>query len=81
MQKLSEYCGRPMFVLHNSTDVEDFEPFLWDFYNSVFFVITVVSTIGTRLSTGRSVLDIYKITCQTVREQLLSLCHGEDCVW
>ncbi|XP_021913562.1 open rectifier potassium channel protein 1 isoform X2 [Zootermopsis nevadensis] len=35
-----------MLVPHNSSDVEDFEPFLWDFYNSVFFVLTVVSTIG-----------------------------------
>jgi hypothetical protein len=59
MQKLSEYCGRPMFAPHNGSHVEDFEPFLWDFYNSVFFVITVVSTIGTLPSAGRSVLDIF----------------------
>jgi hypothetical protein len=59
MQKLSEYCGRPMFAYHNGSDVEDFEPFLWDFYNSVFFVITVVSTIGTLRSAGRGVLDIF----------------------
>ncbi|KAJ4431693.1 hypothetical protein ANN_20295 [Periplaneta americana] len=47
LQKLSEYCGRPMSVHPNGSDAVDFEPFVWDFYNSVFFVITVVSTIGT----------------------------------
>ncbi|XP_069678806.1 uncharacterized protein Ork1 isoform X1 [Periplaneta americana] len=46
LQKLSEYCGRPMSVHPNGSDAVDFEPFVWDFYNSVFFVITVVSTIG-----------------------------------
>jgi hypothetical protein len=47
-----------MLAPQNGSDVEEFEPFLWDFYNSVFFVITVVSTIGKHLSAGRSVLDI-----------------------
>jgi hypothetical protein len=59
MQKLSEYCGRPLFAPHNGSEVEEFEPFLWDFYNSVFFVITVVSTIGTLPSSGRSALDMF----------------------
>jgi hypothetical protein len=72
MEKLSQYCKRPMLALTNGTNVEDFEPFLWDFYNSVFFVITVVSTIGTLHSCRRSVLTLYEIVCdcQTVRRRV-----------
>ncbi|XP_018560904.1 open rectifier potassium channel protein 1 [Anoplophora glabripennis] len=40
--RLTEYCGKP--VHYNMSE----EPlnYKWDFYNSLFFVITVVSTIG-----------------------------------
>lgn len=41
-QKLATYCGKPM--RSNLTDAED--PPKWDFYHSLFFVITVVTTIG-----------------------------------
>ncbi|KAJ9586868.1 hypothetical protein L9F63_019550, partial [Diploptera punctata] len=67
MDKLSEYCGRPIFQQHdNHTDVEDFEPLVWDFYNSVFFVITVVSTIGygnlsPSSATGRMIMIVYAL--------------------
>lgn len=42
MPKLQEYCGKSF-----SIDPEKADPFKWHFYNAVFFVITVVSTIGT----------------------------------
>lgn len=41
-EKLTEYCGKPMTT--NMTDLEG--PLRWDYYHSLFFVITVVSTIG-----------------------------------
>ncbi|XP_074039309.1 open rectifier K[+] channel 1 isoform X2 [Leptinotarsa decemlineata] len=40
--RLSKYCGKP--VHHNMS--EDPPNYKWDFYHSLFFVITVVSTIG-----------------------------------
>ncbi|KAM3961967.1 open rectifier K[+] channel 1 [Aphomia sociella] len=43
LNKLSIYCGKPMF---NSTAEEDEAPLKWDFYHSFFFSYTVVSTIG-----------------------------------
>ncbi|XP_063238441.1 open rectifier potassium channel protein 1-like [Bacillus rossius redtenbacheri] len=42
MDRLAQYCGKP---LYNIT-AEQEGPLKWDFFNSVFFVITVVSTIG-----------------------------------
>lgn len=41
VDKLESYCGKPFRVDPNRAD-----PFKWHFYNAVFFVITVVSTIG-----------------------------------
>lgn len=41
-ERLGEYCGKPM--RSNVTDAED--PPKWDYYHSVFFVITVVTTVG-----------------------------------
>lgn len=39
---LTQYCGKPL-----SMDMTDIPiPSKWDFYHSLFFVITVVSTIG-----------------------------------
>lgn len=40
--KLSDYCGKPMRP--NITDKEN--PPKWDYYHSVFFVMTVVTTVG-----------------------------------
>lgn len=40
--KLTEYCGKPM----RSNVTDDENPAKWDFYHSVFFVITVVTTVG-----------------------------------
>ncbi|EFA02339.1 Open rectifier potassium channel protein 1-like Protein [Tribolium castaneum] len=39
---LSDYCGKP--VMKEMTEIR--EDSNWDFYHSLFFVITVVSTIG-----------------------------------
>lgn len=41
-QKLATYCGKPLSA--NKSDVDP--PIRWDYYHSLFFVITVVSTIG-----------------------------------
>lgn len=41
-EKLTAYCGKPM---HSSMSKHE-DPLIWDFYHSLFFVITVVSTIG-----------------------------------
>ncbi|XP_030760968.1 open rectifier potassium channel protein 1 isoform X2 [Sitophilus oryzae] len=41
-EKLSGYCGKPLGI-NMSEDPPDYK---WDFYHSLFFVITVVSTIG-----------------------------------
>ncbi|KAK4887163.1 hypothetical protein RN001_003434 [Aquatica leii] len=41
-EKLSSYCGRPLSA--NMSEIDP--PIRWDFYHSLFFVITVVSTIG-----------------------------------
>ncbi|GLV35555.1 Open rectifier K[+] channel 1 [Carabus blaptoides fortunei] len=41
--KLSQYCGKSMI---NITDDEYNTPPKWDFYHSLFFSITVVTTIG-----------------------------------
>lgn len=38
---LEDYCGKPF---RNESSIHPSR--LWDFYNSIFFVITVVSTIG-----------------------------------
>ncbi|GJQ77499.1 hypothetical protein Trydic_g20890 [Trypoxylus dichotomus] len=40
--RLGEYCGKPMKSLTMNED----DPAKWDFYHSVFFVITVVTTVG-----------------------------------
>ncbi|KAF7269126.1 hypothetical protein GWI33_017816 [Rhynchophorus ferrugineus] len=40
--KLTDYCGKPL-GMNMSEDPIDYK---WDFYHSLFFVITVVSTIG-----------------------------------
>ncbi|KAJ8947910.1 hypothetical protein NQ318_005137 [Aromia moschata] len=40
--RLTDYCGKP--VRYNMSEEEP--DYKWDFYNSLFFVITVVSTIG-----------------------------------
>lgn len=37
--KLREYCGKPMTV-------DEEVPIIWDFFHSLFFVITVVTTVG-----------------------------------
>ncbi|KAH1019588.1 hypothetical protein HUJ04_009382 [Dendroctonus ponderosae] len=39
---LTQYCGKPLDVNMSEGPVE----YKWDFYHSLFFVITVVSTIG-----------------------------------
>ncbi|XP_034254603.1 uncharacterized protein LOC117653210 [Thrips palmi] len=39
--KLEQYCGKSFNI-----DPDRADPFKWHFYNAVFFVITVVSTIG-----------------------------------
>lgn len=41
-KRLSDYCGKPVHY-HMSDDTPDYK---WNYYNSIFFVITVVSTIG-----------------------------------
>jgi hypothetical protein len=46
-ERLSDYCSRPMLALNNTTSIADFKPSHWDFVNSVLFVITVVTTVGT----------------------------------
>ncbi|CAK1543003.1 unnamed protein product [Leptosia nina] len=43
LRKLSEYCGKPMY---NITTEDEEPPYMWDFYHSLFFSYTVVSTIG-----------------------------------
>ncbi|XP_067011759.2 open rectifier potassium channel protein 1 isoform X2 [Anabrus simplex] len=40
---LEKYCHKPMVIRGEEPELE---PMLWNFYNSFFFVITVVSTIG-----------------------------------
>lgn len=42
LMKLSEYCGKSVY---NYTEGE-VDPLKWDFYNSLYFSYTVVSTIG-----------------------------------
>jgi len=66
--RLSDYCGRPMLALNNTTTVEEFKSYHWDFCNALLFVITVVTTVGTSQSC-RSVLMFYESVsdCQTVR--------------
>ncbi|XP_058804377.1 open rectifier potassium channel protein 1 isoform X2 [Phymastichus coffea] len=41
-QKLTEYCGKPVYN-YKDGDVDQHK---WDFYNSFYFAYTVVSTIG-----------------------------------
>ena len=41
LSKLEGYCGKSFRIDPNGPDT-----FKWHFYNAVFFVITVVSTIG-----------------------------------
>ncbi|XP_056648839.1 open rectifier potassium channel protein 1 isoform X1 [Diorhabda sublineata] len=41
-RRLTDYCGKPVHY-HMSDDTPDYK---WNYYNSIFFVITVVSTIG-----------------------------------
>nr|CAD7443873.1 unnamed protein product [Timema bartmani] len=60
---LEEYCGKKLVNI--STDGDE-DPILWDFYNSVFFVITVVSTIGygnlvPTSALGRILMILYAI--------------------
>ncbi|CAH4034574.1 uncharacterized protein LOC123715311 [Pieris brassicae] len=43
LRKLSDYCGKPMY---NITTEDEEQAFMWDFYHSLFFSYTVVSTIG-----------------------------------
>lgn len=43
LQEVSKYCGRPVT---NHTLDEFVDPYLWDFYHSVFFAFTVCSTLG-----------------------------------
>ncbi|KAF4532849.1 hypothetical protein B566_EDAN001452 [Ephemera danica] len=47
LTKLSEFCGKNLLAPLNETeeDAPDDGPQHWDFYNSFFFAITVVSTI------------------------------------
>lgn len=46
---LTQYCGKPL-----SMDMSDEPiPSKWDFYHSLFFVITVVSTIGKSVNFTR----------------------------
>jgi hypothetical protein len=47
LEKVSKYCGKPLLPENdgaNSTEAE--EHFTWDFYNSFFVAVTIVSTIG-----------------------------------
>jgi hypothetical protein len=69
LERLSNYCNRPMLSLNDTTSVEEFKPYLWDFLNSMLFVITVVTTVGKLHSCRRSVLTFYENVgdCQTVR--------------
>nr|CAD7260804.1 unnamed protein product [Timema shepardi] len=60
---LEEYCGKKLV---NISTEGDEDPILWDFYNSVFFVITVVSTIGygnlvPTSALGRILMILYAI--------------------
>jgi len=68
LERLSDYCSRPMLALSSNTTVQEFKPYHWDFVNSVLFAITVVTTVGTSHSRRRSVLMLYEIVgeCQTV---------------
>ena len=70
-ERLADYCGRPMLALNNTTTVEEFKPYHWDYCNSVLFAITVVTTVGTSHSCRRSVLMFYEIVSdyQTFREE------------
>lgn len=43
MRKLTAYCGKPMDP--DMAEMDD--PPLWNFYHALFFVIQLVSTIGT----------------------------------
>lgn len=47
VSNLSDYCSQP-FEFNKSID--EVVPRLWNFYNSFFFVVTVVSTIGRNFS-------------------------------
>ena len=69
--RLADYCGQPMLALNNTTTVDEYKPFHWDFLNSVLFTITVVTTVGTSHSCRRSVLIFYGIVSdyQTFRER------------
>lgn len=40
--ELTEYCGKPVQKQMKQVEAK----YIWDYYHSVFFVITVVSTIG-----------------------------------
>jgi hypothetical protein len=69
LDRLSDYCGKPMLALNNTTSVENFKPYHWDYCNALLFVITVVTTVGTSHSCRKSVLMFYETVSdfQTVR--------------
>jgi hypothetical protein len=60
LERLSDYCSKPMLALNNTTTIEDFKPYHWDYVNSFLFVITVVTTVGKLRSCRRSVLTFYE---------------------
>lgn len=42
--KLTEYCGKP--ILRSGANATEAEPYVWTYYNSFFFALTTLSTIG-----------------------------------
>ncbi|XP_065347355.1 open rectifier potassium channel protein 1 isoform X2 [Cloeon dipterum] len=44
IHRVSQYCGKPL--LPQETTLDEESPRKWDFYNSFFVAVTIVSTIG-----------------------------------
>jgi hypothetical protein len=51
LTRVAEYCGKPLLPQNSTLNVTQHAdaPFTWDFYNSFFVAVTIVSTIGKNL--------------------------------
>jgi hypothetical protein len=50
LTRVAEYCGKPLLPQNSTLNATNADaPFTWDFYNSFFVAVTIVSTIGKNL--------------------------------
>lgn len=47
LARVAEYCGKPLLPDDSTLNATSAD-FTWDFYNSFFVAVTIVSTIGIR---------------------------------